>query len=57
MSIKIAVIDSGINPGHSHVQGVAGGSSYHLEASGKVVAGADFRDDVGRGTAIAWVIR
>ena len=57
MTVKIAVIDSGINPGHSHVQGVAGGISYHLEASGKVVEGADFRDELGHGTAIAGVIR
>ena len=57
MTVKIAVIDSGINPGHSHVQGVAGGISYHLEASGKVMEGADFRDELGHGTAIAGVIR
>jgi len=57
MTIKIAVIDSGVNPGHSHVQGVAGGISYHLEASGKVVEGAEFRDELGHGTAIAGVIR
>lgn len=57
MTVKIAVIDSGINPGHSHVQAVAGGISYHLEATGKVVAGADYRDELGHGTAIAGVIR
>ncbi len=57
MPIEIAVIDSGINPGHSHVQGVAGGVSFHLEAAGEVVEGADFRDELGHGTAIAGVIR
>ena len=57
MSIEIAVIDSGINPGHSHVQGVAGGISFHLAASGEVVEAADFSDQLGHGTAIAGVIR
>ena len=57
MTIKIAVIDSGINPEHSHVQGVAGGISFHLETSGKVMEGADYRDELGHGTAIAGVIR
>jgi subtilisin family serine protease len=57
MPIEIAVIDSGINPGHSHVQGVAGGISFHLEASGKVAEGVDFSDELGHGTAIAGVIR
>ena len=57
MTIKIAIIDSGINPWHSHVQGVAGGISFHLQASGKVAEGADFSDELGHGTAIAGVIR
>ena len=57
MPIEIAVIDSGINPGHSHVQGVAGGISFQLGASGEVVQGVDFRDELGHGTAIAGVIR
>ena len=57
MTIKVAVIDSGINPEHSHVQGVAGGISFHKEASGEVVAGEEFRDELGHGTAIAGVIR
>jgi len=57
MTIEIAIIDSGINPWHSHVQGVAGGISFHLRASGKVVEGVDFSDELGHGTAIAGVIR
>ena len=57
MTIEIAIIDSGINPWHSHVQGVAGGISFHLETSGKVVEGIDFNDELGHGTAIAGVIR
>jgi subtilisin family serine protease len=57
MTIEIAVIDSGINPRHSHVQGVAGGISFHLGTSGKVVEDVDFSDELGHGTAIAGVIR
>ena len=57
MPIEIAVIDSGINPGHSHVQGVAGGISFQLGVSGEVAEGVDFRDELGHGTAIAGVIR
>jgi hypothetical protein len=57
MTIAIAIIDSGINPWHYHVQGVAGGISFHLGASGKVSASVDFRDELGHGTAIAGVIR
>ena len=57
MPVEIAVIDSGINPGHSHVQRVAGGISFQLAASGKVVEGVDFCDELGHGTAIAGVIR
>lgn len=57
MTIKIAIIDSGINPWHSHVQGVAGGTSFQLHASGKIIEGADFSDELGHGTAIAGIIR
>lgn len=57
MTIEIAVIDSGINPRHPHVQGVAGGISFHLGASDKVVEGIDFSDELGHGTAIAGIIR
>jgi subtilisin family serine protease len=57
MTIDIAIIDSGVNPWHSHVQGVAGGVSFHIDDSGEVTASDDFRDQLGHGTAIAGVIR
>jgi subtilisin family serine protease len=57
MSIDIAIIDSGINPRHSHVQGVSGGICLHLKTSGEVVEDEDFRDELGHGTAIAGIIR
>lgn len=57
MTIDIVIIDSGANPWHSHVQGVAGGISFHLDESGEVLASDDYRDESGHGTAIAGVIR
>ena len=57
MSIDVAIIDSGINPWHSHVQGVDGGLSFRLDRSGRVVVHHDFLDGLGHGTAIAGIIR
>lgn len=57
MGIDIAIIDSGVNPWHSHVQGVESGLSFHLNRSGRVVSSNDFRDGLGHGTAIAGIIR
>lgn len=50
--MKIAIIDSGVNPGHPHVAGVAGGVS--LTAAGE---SADYFDRLGHGTAVAGAIR
>jgi hypothetical protein len=57
MTLGIVIIDSGVNPWHSHVQGVAGGVSFELDESGKVLPSDDYRDESGHGTAIAGVIR
>lgn len=57
MSINIAIIDSGVNPWHSHVQGVEGGLAFYLNSSGQVLRNDDFRDELGHGTAIAGIIR
>lgn len=57
MTIDIVIIDSGVNPWHSHVRGVAGGIAFGLGESGKVVVSEDFFDTMGHGTAIAGVIR
>jgi hypothetical protein len=46
--MKIAIIDSGIHPGHPHVGAVAGAVHF---------AGADAVDRLGHGTAIAGAIR
>lgn len=55
--VKVAVIDSGINPQHSHVQKVAGGVSITLGEKGKVIYGDDYTDKIGHGTAISGIIR
>lgn len=57
MGIRVTVIDSGVNPWHSHVQGVEGGLSFRLSESGEVEENDDYRDELGHGTAIAGLIR
>lgn len=57
MSIDIAIVDSGVNPWHSHVEKVEGGLSFYLDSSGEVMTDDDFCDQLGHGTAIAGIIR
>ena len=50
--MKIAIVDSGIHPGHPHVGEIAGGTSVTAsELTG------DFIDRLGHGTAVAGAIR
>ena len=51
--VRVAVIDSGVNPVHAHVRGVAGGMGY--AANGRM--SADYLDFLGHGTAVTAVIR
>lgn len=57
--ISIAIIDSGVNPRHSHVGGVEDGASFLplSPGDGTVARSPDFRDEIGHGTAIAGIIR
>jgi hypothetical protein len=55
--IKIAIVDSGVNAAHSHVEAVEGGVSFELDMEGNVVTGGAYTDEIGHGTAIAGVIR
>lgn len=55
--INIAVVDSGINPAHSHVGRIEGGVSLIVDSEGGIVRGGDFGDEIGHGTAIAGVIK
>lgn len=57
-NIKVAVVDSGINPMHPHVQRIAGGVKVSLDESDRIVFDdEDIFDDVGHGTACASIIR
>jgi hypothetical protein len=55
--VKVALIDSGINPAHSHVKRVSGGISLILDGTGKISWGTDYRDRIGHGTALAGIFR
>ncbi|MBZ5526770.1 MAG: S8 family serine peptidase [Acidobacteriia bacterium] len=55
--VSIAVIDSGINPKHSHVGRVEGGIAIRLGEDGVVIFEDDWNDALGHGTAIAGVLR
>ncbi len=57
MCPDIAIIDSGINPDHVHVQEVIGGHSLIMDSNGEVKKKIDFSDEIGHGTAIAGIIR
>ena len=50
--VRVAVIDSGVTPGHPHLPEIRRGLS--VDTGGKI--GADFRDRIGHGTAVAAVI-
>jgi hypothetical protein len=50
--MKIAIIDSGVHPGHPHVGAIAGGVEIKLTGEG-----SDAIDRLGHGTAVAGAIR
>lgn len=50
--VSVAIIDSGVNPSHPHVGGVAGGVGFNAE--GRTT---DYLDYAGHGTAVAGAIR
>jgi subtilisin family serine protease len=53
MSVRIAVVDSGVHAAHPHVNGIAGGIA--ILPDGR--EDSDFTDRLGHGTAVAAVIR
>lgn len=56
--ISVVVIDSGVNPSHSHVREVSGGARVFEDAGGNIRCEEGiFRDDLGHGTAVTAVIR
>lgn len=55
--VRVVVVDSGVNPRHSHVGGSVDGAGIYRGEDGEVHRGPDYRDTSGHGTAIAAVIR
>jgi subtilisin family serine protease len=55
--VKVAVVDSGINAHHSHVQRVSGGVGFTCDAAGLIAFHDDYRDYQGHGTAVAGILR
>lgn len=55
--IRIGVIDTGVNPWHSHVRGSVTGLRIYTDDDGRIREDDDFRDQVGHGTAIAGILR
>ena len=54
LGVKVAIIDSGVNPAHPHVGGVAGGTRILSSDSD---SSNDYLDYIGHGTAVAGAIR
>src|SRR4029453_18135464 len=51
--VKVGIIDSGVNPAHPHVGGVAGGARI---TSSEADSPNDYLDYIGHGTAVAGAI-
>ncbi|MCE7878538.1 MAG: peptidase S8, partial [Betaproteobacteria bacterium PRO3] len=56
-TLRIGIVDSGVNAWHSHVRGEIGGCALEVAPDGRIVEHDDFRDRSGHGTAVAGVIR
>lgn len=57
VGVRVALIDSGANAGHSHVGVLAGGVGFLLTDSGEVQQTSKYEDRLGHGTALAGVLR
>ncbi|WP_027714648.1 S8 family serine peptidase [Desulfuromonas sp. TF] len=55
--LRIGIVDTGVNPWHSHVRGAVSGMRIFLDAGGRIREDEDFRDLVGHGTAVAGILR
>lgn len=55
--VRVALIDSGVNPQHSHVRHVSGGLGFFLTPAGDIQTTADYSDRIGHGTALAGIVR
>lgn len=57
MTLRIGIVDTGVNPWHSHVRGAVTGCRIFVDAEGRIAEDDDFRDPIGHGTAIAGLVR
>jgi subtilisin family serine protease len=55
--VRIGLIDTGVNPWHSHVHGNVRGVRIFSDSMGRIEEDDDFRDMVGHGTAVAGILR
>jgi len=55
--LLIGIVDTGINPWHSHVRGEVLGCRIYLNNNKKICEDNEFSDPVGHGTAVAGVLR
>lgn len=54
---RVGIIDTGVNPWHSHVGGGVTGLRIYVDDEGIIREDDDFRDMVGHGTAVAGILR
>lgn len=55
--LRIGLVDTGVNPWHSHVRGPVRGCRVYRDVVGRIREDGDFRDPVGHGTAVAGILR
>lgn len=55
--LRIGIIDTGVNPWHSHVRGEVEGIHIFADGTGRILEDEDYRDQVGHGTAVAGILR
>lgn len=55
--LRIGIVDTGVNPWHSHVRGAVAGCRIYVAPDGSLCEDDDFSDPAGHGTAVAGVIR
>ncbi len=56
-TLRVGIIDTGVNPWHSHIRGQVRGIRIFSDAQGRIQEDEDFRDMVGHGTAVAGILR
>lgn len=55
--LRVGLVDTGVNPWHSHVRGPVRGCRIFRDAAGRIREDGDHRDLVGHGTAVAGLLR